>query len=133
MWNKYKKKKNIEKTPNELQLFTNLSGGKWDKIHESAKRVYDEFGISPTIPTCEGGNTEPKVYTQYRIRKLTPLECWRLMGFEDEDYWKARRRLEDRFYNGRDRSNSQMYKQAGNSIVVNVLEEIFKKLVQNWR
>ncbi|HZK00264.1 MAG TPA: DNA (cytosine-5-)-methyltransferase, partial [Tissierellaceae bacterium] len=103
--------------PNELKLHTNLSGGKWDKIHESARRVYDEEGIAPTIPTCGGGNIEPKVQTNYKIRKLTPKECWRLMGFTDEDYFKARQALEDRFYNGRDRSNSQMYKMAGNSIV----------------
>ncbi|HZK00825.1 MAG TPA: DNA cytosine methyltransferase, partial [Tissierellaceae bacterium] len=116
-----------EKTANELQLFTNLKGGKWNKIHESARRVYDEEGIAPTIPTCGGGNIEPKVQTNYRIRKLTPKECWRLMGFTDEDYHKARQALEDRFYNGKDRSNSQMYKMAGNSIVVDVLEAIFKE------
>ena len=116
--------------PNELKLHTNLSGGKWDKIHESARRVYDEEGISPTIPTCGGGNIEPKVQTDYKIRKLTPLECWRLMGFTDEDYWKARKALEKEFYNGRDRSNSQMYKMAGNSIVVNVIEGILRNLLK---
>lgn len=115
---------------NELKLFTNLKGGKWDKIHESARRVYDEEGIAPTIPTCGGGNIEPKVQTNYRIRKLTPKECWRLMGFTDEDYHKARQALEDRFYNGKDRSKSQMYKMAGNSIVVNVLESILKSLIR---
>ncbi len=67
---------------------------------------------------------------EYRIRKLTPLEVWRLMGFYDEDYWKARKALEDKFYNGKDRSNSQMYKMAGNSIVVDVLEGILKNLKQ---
>ena len=65
----------------------------------------------------------------YKIRKLTPLECFRLMGFTDEDYWKARKALEKEFYNGRDRSNSQMYKMAGNSIVVDVLEGILKNLI----
>lgn len=54
-----------------------------------------------------------------RIRKLTPLECWRLMGFDDEDFYKAQKSGV---------SNSQLYKQAGNSIVVNVLEKIFKNL-----
>ncbi len=121
-----------EKTPNELQLFTNLSGGKWDKIHESARRVYKEDGISPTVPTCGGGNIEPKVQTNYKIRKLTPLECWRLMDFSDEDYWKARKALESTYYNGRDRSNSQMYKMVGNSICVNVLVEIYKKLFKEY-
>ena len=63
----------------------------------------------------------PKTYglsTNYRIRKLTPLECWRLMGCSDEDYYKAKR------FN----SDSQLYKQAGNSIVVNVLEGIFANM-----
>ncbi len=119
----------LEKT-NKLQLFTNLSGGKWDKMKDSLRRVYDEKGICPTISTCQGGHREPKVQSQYRIRKLTPLECWRLMGFEDKDYWVARKALEETYYNGRDRSNSQMYKMAGNSIVVNVLEGIFNNLLR---
>ena len=38
-----------------------LSGGKWDKINESCRRYYKEDGISPTIHTCQGGNTEPKI------------------------------------------------------------------------
>ena len=63
-----------------------------------------------------------------RIRRLTPNECWRLMGFSDEAYQKARIALNNKFYKGKDRANSQMYKQAGNSIVVNVLEAIFKNL-----
>lgn len=63
------------------------------------------------------------------IRRLSPQECWRLMGFDDEDYFKAKRALEDTFYNGRDSSDTQMYRQAGNSIVVDVLEEIFKNLL----
>ena len=68
--------------------------------------------------------TEPHHNTQrlfdgYRIRKLTPKECWRLMGFDDEDFEKAK---------DVPTSNTQLYKQAGNSIVVNVLEKIFKKL-----
>ena len=53
-----------------------------------------------------------------RIRKLTPKECWRLMGFDDEDFEKAEKV----------NSNSQLYKQAGNSIVVNVLENILNNL-----
>ncbi len=52
-----------------------------------------------------------------KIRKLTPRECWRLMGFSDEDFDKVK-----------GISNTQLYKQAGNSIVVNVLEAIFTNL-----
>ena len=58
------------------------------------------------------------VYNNFRIRKLTPKECWRLMGFTDEDFFKAESI----------HSNSTLYKQAGNSIVVNVLEGIFYNL-----
>ena len=55
-----------------------------------------------------------------KIRKLTPLECWRLMGFDDTDFYKAK---------SAGISDTQLYKQAGNSIVVNVLEAIFKSLL----
>lgn len=54
-----------------------------------------------------------------KIRKLTPKECWRLMGFEDKDFYKSSKVC----------SNSQLYKQAGNSIVVNVLEGILTNLL----
>lgn len=71
--------------------------------------------------------TEPhhnsqRLFDGLRIRKLTPKECWRLMGFDDEDYEKASQ------FN----SNTQLYKQAGNSIVVNVLEAIFKELLPEY-
>lgn len=97
----------------------NLQGGKWDKINESCRRVYSENGISPTIHTCQGGNTEPKVMTKFCIRKLTPKECWRLMGFSDKNFEKAK---------NIPTSDTQLYKQAGNSIVVPVLEKIFINL-----
>ncbi|MEG2687750.1 MAG: DNA (cytosine-5-)-methyltransferase [Clostridia bacterium] len=57
--------------------------------------------------------------TDYRIRKLTPRECWRLMGWQDEQFEKAQAV----------NSNSQLYKQAGNGIVIQVLEQIFKELL----
>lgn len=58
-------KDNIKNT-NELILQGNLSGGKWDKQYESARRYYSPEGVAPTIPTCQGGGTEPKVgYYEY--------------------------------------------------------------------
>lgn len=60
-----------------------------------------------------------RLYDGLRIRKLTPKECWRLMGFADEDFEKARKV----------NSDTQLYKQAGNSIVVDVLVAIFKNLL----
>ena len=55
-----------------------------------------------------------------RIRKLTPKECFRLMGFDDADFEKARSLNKD----------SQLYKQAGNSIVVNVVQHIIQSLIE---
>lgn len=65
---------------------------------------------------------------KYRVRKLTPKECWRLMGFEDSDFENARKRMNENLYKGNDRSSSQLYKQAGNSIVVDVLLHIMENL-----
>ena len=59
------------------------------------------------------------VVQDYRIRRLTPCECWKLMGFPVSQFKKAEAVC----------SNSQLYKQAGNSIVVPVLEELFKELL----
>lgn len=80
-------------------------------------RVQGGGDVYPTLTT--GGNAIHKIESEYRIRKLTPKECWRLMGFTDEDFHKAESVC----------SNTQLYKQAGNSIVVPVLEGIFKQLL----
>ena len=58
----------------------------------------------------------------YRIRKLTPKECWRLMGFSDEDYNKASKVC----------CETSLYKQAGNSIVVDVLIAIMTKILESY-
>lgn len=126
-----------------------------DESTHQAGSVYDTDGLSPTLDTMQGGWRQPcvqvdfvsKKYNEFidkkrgtvqkgmiptlktspdigcvttdlRIRKLTPKECWRLMGFDDIDFEKAEKI----------NSNTQLYKQAGNSIVVNVLEAIFKEL-----
>ena len=77
----------------------------------------------PANPMSDRGQmlVEPTIREEpqsLRIRKLTPKECWRLMGFDDADVEKAAKVC----------SNAQLYKQAGNSIVVNVLMAIFKEL-----
>lgn len=84
--------------------------------HEASRIVHPD-GVSPTIKENHGTVTAT-IEPSLRIRKLTPKECWRLMGFDDCDVEKAAKVC----------SNSQLYKQAGNSIVVNVLEAIFKEL-----
>ena len=78
--------------------------------------VFSDNGLSPTLTTNKGeGN---KILSNLRIRKLTPKECFRLMGFDDSDYEAASKVV----------SNSQMYKQTGNSIVVDVLYYILVEL-----
>ena len=82
----------------------------------------DRFGVVVNEPKKD-------ILQNKRIRKITPLECWRLMGFSDEDFYKAKEALNNAFKNGQDKSNSQLYMQAGNSIVVSVLMAIFAKLL----
>ena len=78
---------------------------------------FNTKGTSNTITTVQKDNYV--VETTYRIRKLTPRECFRLMGMKDDDIDKIQQA---------GISNTQQYKMAGNSIVVNVLEAIFKNL-----
>ena len=134
-----------------------------DTSKRQAGAVWDKEGLSPTLDTMQGGWRQPLIIDEIkiervgmldrkgwhdienstdglsptvecksrakyidgmRIRKLTPKECWRLMGFDDADIDKC---IEAKL------SNTQLYKQAGNSIVVNVLEEIFKQLLKECK
>ena len=91
-----------------------------DFSYKQTSQILNKEGIAATLDTMQGGHREPKILENYKVRKLTPLECWRLMSFTDEDFYKAK---------NAGVSNSQLYKQAGNSIVVKVLEGIFKNLL----
>ena len=75
-------------------------------------------GICGTLTTVQKDNLLLEYITTYRVRKLTPRECWRLMGFSDEDYKKA----------AEVNSKTQLYREAGNSIVKDVLMAIFSQL-----
>lgn len=87
--------------------------------NESIKRVYSPEGVCPTLTTMTGGHRQPKIWTEKDgVRKLTPRECWKLMGFNDEAFNKVDGKL----------SNTQLYKQAGNTICLTCLEAIFKEL-----
>lgn len=112
-----------------------------DGTLEKDNRVYDMSGIAATV-TCGSSSVQGKYLdiresvkgkyeidgTKYdiRVRKLNPIECWRIMGFSDEDYHKA------------EKVNSlvQLQKQAGNSIVVTCLMAIFSQMniqgVDKW-
>ena len=122
------------------------------KGNEQVRHVYGDNGISLTLNTMQGGNRQPKIICEqrsdeglrffknnvcgtirtidsggdkrvieeaFKIRKLTPRECFRLMGLHDDDIDKIQ---------ATGISNTQQYKMAGNSIVVDVLEAIFKNL-----
>ena len=89
-------------------------------------RVQEGGNICPTLTAGEG-----EIYRMseniYRIRKLTPRECWRLMGFStrnEDGTWNDECFEKAEAVN----SNTQLYKQAGNSIVVDCLEHIFRNL-----
>lgn len=89
------------------------------EVSESATFVNGD--VSKTVRASGHGSTDRHSWDMVecsntlRIRKLTPKECFRLMGFDDESFHKAEAVC----------SNTQLYKQAGNSIVVDVLEELF--------
>ena len=81
---------------------------------------FQKENISPSLRS--GVQAERLLYEpEYRIRKLTPLECWRLQGFPDSAFRKAEQVV----------SNSQLYKQAGNSVTVNVITAIAEKLTES--
>lgn len=86
--------------------------------NESIRRVYHPGGICPTLTTMTGGHRQPKFLVENRVRKATPRECWRLMGFSGEQFDLVAGKL----------SNAQLYKLAGNAIVIPVLEGIFTNL-----
>jgi DNA (cytosine-5)-methyltransferase 1 len=98
-----------------LKLEHIVSGGKWDNTHNCCRMVYSSDGISPCVTAMGGGNQEPKTVINNRIRRLTPLECMRLQGYPDTFIKPC--------------SDSQTYKQAGNSITVNVMKAIINNLI----
>lgn len=117
----YKQPKQILETPNDPIHIADLCSEKFQRMHEQSRRVYSENGISPAMHTCGGGNTEVKVERDNLriVRKLTPKEAHRLMGFDDIDYERCV---------AVGMSDTQGYRQSGNSIVVNVIELLIEHL-----
>ena len=115
----------IEPKVQQIANYLEGEGNYWKNPNNG--RIYSGEGLAPTLNCMEGGNRQPKVVEgdenfeeQFRVRKLTEGECWRLMGFSDEAISKVKEA---------GISRSQMYKQAGNSIVVDVLYYIFRSLL----
>ena len=86
-----------------------------DKKHQAGS-VWNKYGVAPTLDTCQGGLRQVCIVDNNRIRKLPPKEYFRLMGVSDKKF----QRIVDIGL-----SDSQLYKLAGNSIVQQVLENIF--------
>lgn len=105
----------------EPKLVGGIGEKNFGKQFRQGNRVYDSNEIAVCLTAQPVGNTGGNSYLyqlpDFRIRKLTPRECWRLMGFRDYYFNKVK-----------GVSNTQLYKQAGNSIVVDVLKYIFKEL-----
>lgn len=93
------------------------SGEVSENRHNMTELRPREDVVSNTLTTSTKDNLV--LETTYRIRRLTPLECWRLMGFSDDDFKMA----------AEVNSNTQLYKQAGNSIVKDVLMAIFSQMM----
>lgn len=142
-----------ESEPPKVKQAGNLMNTKYFGGNPQPGRVYDPSGISPTLSTMQGGGREPKIIINphgynkggvrtisptvtagsfkdnnfvqtniiagLRIRKLTPLECWRLQGFPDWAFTRAREA---------GLSDSQLYKQAGNSVTVPVIKAIAERM-----
>ena len=117
----YKQPKQILETPNDPIHIADLCSEKFQRMHEQSRRVYSENGISPAMHTCGGGNTEVKVERDNLriVRKLTPKEAHRLMGFDDIDYERCV---------AVGMSDTQGYKQSGNSIVCSVISLLTEHL-----
>lgn len=109
------------KTNKTVNQIGNISNSKSFGGNPQVGRVYGTDGISPTLSTMQGGGQEPKILNNYRIRKLTPLETWRLQGFPDWAFDKAQEV----------NSNSQLYKQAGNSVTVPLMEFVAKRMTES--
>ena len=84
--------------------------------------LYNRASYEESQTITASHHNSQRLFDGLRIRKLTPKECYRLMGFSDEDFEKSE---------SVPTSNTQLYKQAGNSIVVDVLEEIFRMMLDD--
>lgn len=108
-----------DRRPMSKSLKKTIDNANLEKGEPKALDLYNKKAqeISPAL-VLPNHNSE-RLFDGYRIRKLTPRECWRLMGFSDADFDKAK---------ATGMSDTQLYKQAGNSIVVNVLMALFKSI-----
>lgn len=119
-------KKNLNELIYEVDIEKYKKGGLCGKDHSTkftqSSRIYSDNGFAPTLTRSNTALNCKLVVSEeiMRIRKITPKEAWRLMGFEDKDFVAASQVCKE----------TALYKQAGNSIVVNVLYFILKELFE---
>ena len=94
-----------------------------DGKKRQARAVWEKHALSPTLDTMQGGYRQPLIIENniFKIRKLTPLECWRLQGLSDEQFKCAKDIAK--------LSNTKLYERAGRAIVVHMLVEISRNLL----
>ena len=107
----------VKTTNNDKRLQNLVNNTQFEKNKPLNLDTYNQKVSEISQTLTEPHHNTQRLFDGLRIRKLTPKECWRLMGFSDECFNKAS-----------GISNAQLYKQAGNSIVVNVLEKILEEL-----
>jgi DNA (cytosine-5)-methyltransferase 1 len=110
----------VDSNKDIIQIGNIVDTGNFDNPQRG--RIYSKEGISPALNTCGGGGLEPKIVHKKRIRRLTPLECLRLQGFPDDFYYKCKEE---------GLSDTQLYKQAGNSMTVDVMYYLIKQILKN--
>lgn len=109
----------------------NLRPYRQDKAKSGVAELQTEFAesVGSTLTSARPNNVYGDTFP-YRIRRLIPRECFRLMDVDDEDYDKIKNYVKGHRKNGKPMyiSESQQYKLAGNSIVVACMEHIFEQL-----
>ena len=114
------KKSNVSNTLTTVQKDNLIGMVKTDKIEIDSRRFKENGKPTFTANVVDRNGVMLKNGDVVAIRKLTPRECWRLQGFSDEQFEKAKKA---------GISNTQLYKQAGNAVTVDVIEQIGKRLV----
>lgn len=113
---------NIQTDSNRPKVIGGVGEKTFGKQYHQGNRIYDVGHVSPTLQANNGNASKGSIIIggqNIRIRRLTPKECWRLQGFPDEYFDKAK---------AAGISDSQLYKMAGNAVTVNVARAIGERL-----
>ena len=106
-----------DRQPKVAQVVAVASRGRYDGKGGTQQQLeLRKDSVSNALTTVQ---SDSMITQNFKVRRLTPLECWRLMGFTDEDFNKSQKVL----------SNTKLYERAGRGIVVPMLEAVFEKLL----